>query len=238
MIRHIAASALIAGFAAGLLAALLHFVFIAPVLLQGEAYEHGQIAVAQGHDDAAQAAGVPQTGDDAAASAPAGPVNWGRHGLTVVFHALVYGGYGLLLVAGYALAGQYGQRVTPRAGLIWGLAGFVAVQFAPAAGVPPELPGMAGGDLMARQVWWVGTALATGAGLALIGFGRTAAAWGLAVVLIAGPHLIGAPRPGPMTGLVPPELAALFAGRGLGVGMAVWAVLGLTSAALWQRRAG
>lgn len=235
MIRRIAASALFAGIAVGLLSAVLHFSFIEPILLQGELYEQGQlvhVGVALGgfHHDAAAAPSVPQV-------VVAVPIDWPRHGLTVLFHAVLYSGYGLVLVAGYALAGRYNHRVTARAGLIWGLAGFIAVQFAPAAGLPPELPGMAGGDVVARQIWWAGTVLATGAGLALIGYGRSAALWGLGVVLIAGPHLIGAPHPAEMTGPVPPELAALFAGRTLVIGMAVWAVLGLTSASLWNRRA-
>ncbi len=246
MIQRMAASALFAGFAAGLFAAALHFAFVEPILLDAEQYESGllvHVGVASGgHDHAAHDhTAVPEVAAPAiAAPAPAAasPVDWGRHGLTVVFHALVYSGYGLVLVAGFAVAEMAGQRVSPRAGLIWGLAGFIAVQFAPSAGLPPELPGMAGGDLTARQVWWVGTVLATGAGLALIGFGRNAAALGLAVVLIAGPHLIGAPRPAEMTGPVPPELAALFASRTLGVGMAVWAVLGLVAAAIWDRMPG
>ena len=243
MIQRMVASAVFAGFAAGLFAAALHFVLIEPILLEAEDYESGllvHVGVASGgHDHAAHDhAALPQAAvvqPAEPASAATTPVDWGRHGLTVVFHALIYCGYGLLLVAGFALADMAGQRVSPRVGLIWGLAGFVAVQFAPAAGLPPELPGMAGGDLVARQFWWVGTVVATGAGLALIGFGRSMALWGLAVLLIAGPHVIGAPHPAEMTGPVPPELAALFAGRTLGVGMAVWVVLGLLAATLWDR---
>ena len=243
MIQRMAASAVFAGFAAGLFAAALHFALIEPILLEAEGYESGllvHVGVASGgHDHAAHDhAALPQAAvvqPAEPASAATTPVDWGRHGLTVVFHALVYCGYGLMLVAGFALAEMAGQRVSPRAGLIWGLAGFIAVQFAPAAGLPPELPGMAGGDLVARQFWWVGAVLATGAGLALIGFGRSAALSGLAVLLIAGPHVIGAPHPAEMTGPVPPELAALLAGRTLGVGMAVWVVLGLLAATLWDR---
>ena len=33
----------------------------------------------------------------------------------------------------------------------------------------------------------------------------------------------------------PPELAAQFAGRAIGVGLAVWTLLGLFTAALWSR---
>ena len=55
-----------------------------------------------------------------------------------------------------------GCRSRARNGLLWGLAGFLAVNLAPAAGLSPELPGMPAGDLLARQVWWVGTIIATG----------------------------------------------------------------------------
>ena len=240
MIQRMVASALFAGFVAGLLAAALHFALIEPILLQAEMYESGQlvhVGVVSGgqggatHDQAAVA--QPAT---PAAPALAGPFEWRRHGLSVIFYGLLYCGYGLLLLAGVALAEVFGIRVEVRSGLIWGVAGFVAVVLAPAAGLPPELPGMAGGEVTLRQIWWVGTVVTTGAGLALLGFGRGAAIFGLAVLLIAGPHVIGAPHPAVMTGPVPPELAALFAGRTLGVAMAVWAVLGLVAVTIWNRQ--
>ncbi len=238
MIRNLVASALFAGFAAGLFAAALQFVFVQPVLLQGELYELGRLVhvgvASAGHDHSSHDHAAAQT---AAGTAPeaAPPADLARSALTVLFTALIYCGYALVLVAGFALAEVRGERVSARAGLIWGLAGFIAVHFAPAAGLPPELPGMAAADLTARQIWWGATVVSTAAGLWLIGFGRSVPVWALAAVLIAVPHLIGAPQPEVMTGPVPPELAALFAGRTLAVGMAVWAVLGLLAGAIWDR---
>lgn len=221
MFQRILTSALFAGFGAGLIAAALQFAFVQPVLLHAELYEGGELV----HFGGAPVSAHPDLpGFD--------PV---RDGLSILFSALIYVGYGLLLVAAMAMASDRGVRITPRRGLIWGVAGFVAFQFAPAVSLPPEVPGAASADLAARQVWWWGTVAATAAGLALIGLGRGAAAWGAAVVLILAPHAIGAPHPDSFAGPVPPELAALFASRALGVGLAVWVILGGLAGYFWER---
>ncbi len=222
MFSRILVSGLFAGFAAGLIAALLQLVFVQPVLLQGELYETGRLS----HSGAAAAAG---------AAVSAGGVDLLRDGLSVLFVTLTYTGYALLLVAAMALAQERGFGITARQGLIWGLAGFVAVQFAPAVGLPPELPGSAAAELELRQAWWFGTVAATAAGLALIAFGKGWAARGAAVLLILAPHAIGAPHPEAFAGPAPPELAGLFAGRALGVGLVAWAMLGLFAAWFWIR---
>ena len=165
--------------------------------------------------------------------APAAPVDWARNGLTLIFTALVYCGYALLMVAAIAFAESRGETVTARSGMLWGLAGFIALHFAPAVGLPPELPGMSAADLTDRQIWWVSTVVATGIGLWLVAFGKSPVAWGAAVLLLMAPHLIGAPYPEQLSGPVPPELGALFAGRTLGVGMAAWVVLGLALTTVW-----
>ena len=86
--------------------------------------------------------------------------------------------------------------ITAANGVLWGLAGFVAFQLAPAFGLPPELPGMPAADLVARQIWWWATALATGAGLLRASpDSATGPAIGVAAVLMLLPHIIGAPPP-------------------------------------------
>lgn len=243
MLKKMVASAVLAGFAAGLFAALLQWIFIEPVLLEAELYETGAkvhfAAPPSGHhhDRAAMVADPAVVAEAEPKAMPATGPDLQRHGLTVIFMALVYVGYALLLVAGFALAEMQGQRVTVRSGLIWGLAGFIAIQFAPAIGLAPELPGMAAADLTGRQIWWGGTVVSTATALWLIGFGRNWAAWGGAIALLFLPHLIGAPEVMEMTGPTPPELSAEFAGRALGTGMAGWVVLGLLAAAFWRREA-
>ena len=221
MFTRILVSALFAGFLAGLVAALLQLVFVQPVLLHAELYESGTL----NH--------FGDGGEGAAAAVPG--IDLERDGLSVLFTTLTYTGYAFLLVAAMALAEDRGVRIAVRQGLVWGIAGFLAVQLAPAFGIPPELPGSAAAEIGPRQVWWFGTVGATAAGLALIAFGRTWALRGVAALLILAPHLVGAPHPDEFIGPTPPELAGLFAARALGTGLVAWSLLGLLAAYFWQR---
>lgn len=246
MIGKMLSSALFAGCAAGLLAAVLHFAFVQKYILLGEAYESGAAVhwagLAPGHADAdagAQAGAVAAAHSHESAAPHSHEAAVGtpltRNALTVLFSGLVYVAYAMILVAGFGLARAWGKVITAREGLLWGIAGFAAFQLAPALGLSPELPGTLAGDLGARQIWWWGTALSTATALALIGYGRGAAAIGAALVLLAAPHLIGAPALEGFSGVAPPEVAAAFAARVLGMGLAAWAVLGWIAGALWAR---
>lgn len=221
MFQKILTSALFAGFCAGLIAALVQLVFVQPVLLHAELYEGGDLV---------------HFGADAVSAHPDFPgFDMMRDGLSVLFTALIYVGYALILVACMGMAAERGFTINGRTGLIWGLAGFIAMHFAPAFSLPPEVPGVAAADVGARQIWWWATAAATAVALGLIAFGKSPVAWGAAVVLLVAPHLIGAPQPASFAGPAPPELAALFASRTLGVGFASWALLGLLAGYFWHR---
>ncbi|WP_425053236.1 CbtA family protein [Psychromarinibacter sp. S121] len=215
-------SALFAGFAAGLIAAALQLYFVQPVLLHAELYEGGDL-IHFGSEST-----VPAHQD-------VGGIDLMRDGLSVLFTVLVYTGYAFIMVGAMALASERGHSVDARRGILWGLGGFVAVHFAPAFSLPPELPGVAAADVVARQIWWFGTVAASAIAVALIAFGRNWAAWGAAVVLLLAPHVIGAPQPEVFTGPVPPELGGEFAGRALGVGLAAWVTLGCFAGFFWQR---
>lgn len=236
MIQRMLAGGLIAGFAAGLLAALLHFAFIQELILLGEDYETGALVhFAGGGEGGAEAAGLdhaeaPAGGDDHGAG---GEGTLGRNLLTVLFTGLTYAGYGLLLVAAFALAGQFGRNVGATDGLLWGLAGFAAFQLAPAMGLPPELPGSVGADITDRQIWYFGTVIATGLALALLAFGRGFVPALVAGALLAAPHVIGAPHLDAFYGVAPPEVAGEFVARALGVGFVAWAVLGWLAGRMW-----
>ena len=221
MFVKIAVSALFAGFGAGLIAALLQLVFVQPVLLHAELYEGGEVV----HFGAAAVSAQQEVGGFDAV----------RDGLSILFTAAVYTGYAFLLVAGMALASEAGHRVDARTGLVWGLAGFVAVLLAPAFGLPPEVPGAAAAEMMPRQIWWSATVAASTLGIALIAFGRGWLLWAAGIGLLAAPHLVGAPHPDAFAGTVPPELAGLFAGRALGVGLAAWVLLGFLAGHFWHR---
>lgn len=221
MISRIVVSALFAGAATGLLAGLLQLVFVQPVLLHAELYESGQLV---------------HFGADPVTAHPELPgFDLVRDGLSLVFTMLTYTGYAMILLAVISIAEERGARVDARAGLIWGLAGFVAFHLAPGFTLAPEVPGVAAADVAARQIWWFATVAAAAAALWLIAFGNGWTAWGVAVILLAAPHLIGAPEPDSFSGPVPTEIGALFAARALGVGLAAWVMLGAFAGFFWQR---
>ncbi len=236
MLKHMLTSALGAGLAAGILAALLHFAFVQNLILQAERYETGAAVhfagVATGHGQGEGHADG--DGHDPAAAVAGDNPDRQRNALTAVFHVVVQVAYALLLVAGFGIARAFGREVTAGEGLIWGVAGFAAVQLAPAMGLAPDLPGTPGAALQARQFWWAMTALCTAGGLALLGLGRSAAMAAAGAALVALPHLIGAPQAGDYGGVAPPELASAFAARILGTGLLAWAVLGWVAGRLWS----
>lgn len=168
--RKLAAAALAAGLLAGLFLSLLQHFLTEPLLFAAESLETPE----PGH------AGDWQPAD-----------GWQRAGFTALFNCLSGFGYALLLCAGMYWQGRAGCK----RGFLWGLAGFAVFFGAPALGLPPELPGTDSAALYNRQVWWLFTAAATALGLAglfLSGQNR----WQLGgALLLAAPHLIGAPQP-------------------------------------------
>ena len=221
MFSRILTTALLAGAGAGLVAALLQLVFVQPVLLQAELYEAGELV---------------HFGAQAVAANPALPgVDPLRDGLSALFTLLIRVGFALVLVALMSLAEGQGHAVNGRTGILWGIAGFVAVQLAPGMSLPPEVPGVAAADVTARQIWWSGTVASAALAMWLIAFGRGRVMWGLAAMLLLAPHVVGAPAPDSFAGLAPPELAALFAARVLAVGMVVWVLTGCLAGHIWGR---
>lgn len=223
MFQKVLTSAVFAGFGAGLLAALLQFTFVQPVLLRAELFESGALV-----HFGANGTPVPEL---------TFTVDARRDGLSILFTALIYTGYAMVLSAAMAFAARRGHVINLRNGLLWGIAGFVAVQLAPAFSLPPELPGSAAAEIGARQVWWSATIVATAVALGLIAFGQNWIAILIAAALILAPHLVGAPHTADYIGPVPPELAGLFAARALGVGLMAWSILGALLGLIWSREA-
>jgi cobalt transporter subunit CbtA len=223
--RRIFGAALLAGLIAGLLVSLLQELRLVPLILAAEDFE----AAGHAHGAAAHAHDAAHTHD--AAWAPADGLE--RRAFTWLANIVTAAGFGLLLTAAYGLRGR---PTDARRGLLWGLAGFAAFALAPALGLPPELPGAAAGDLHDRQVWWLATAAATSGGLALLAFAPAALAKAAGALLIAAPHLVGAPHPPPgSAGAAPPELAAAFAVASLVTAGLFWAALGALTGAFYRR---
>ena len=155
-----------------------------------------------------------------------------RNAYTALANVLTAVGFALMLAGAFALLGR---TVTWREGLFWGLGGFAAFTLAPGLGLPPELPGMPAAALEARQAWWIATAALTAAGLWLIAFKRVAWAAALGVVLIAAPHVIGAPQPLDAHTNVPEALSRQFVAAVTVTSLVFWALLGSLTAVLQKR---
>ncbi len=250
MLKKLLTSALFAGFGAGLITALLQISIAVPVILEAELYETGQKVHYAGvvemvapdhideHDAEAEAnAATRAAGEVVEPDAPVEGFDWSRNVLTFFSVELNFISYALLLVAAMALATRRGVVVNARSGILWGLAGFAAFSLSPALGLPPELPGSVAADLALRQVWWIGTVIATIIGLAAIGFGKNWLHWGLGILAIALPHIIGAPHAGSFGGVVPPELQGEFVGLALAISAVGWGFLGLFAGHFWGKEA-
>jgi len=203
--------ALFASLIAGAAISLAQQAFVIPLILQAELIEAGSSA----HHavGAAVQAGMERTG------------------YTVLFNWLTAFGYALLLAACFA----WTRTTSWRTGLLWGVAGFASFALAPALGLSPELPGSHAADLTARQTWWIGTALASSAGLACVFLVRRRPIKVIGVVLIALPHLIGAPVAPEGDSAVPAEMTRAFVAGSLGQSLLMWLLLGALTAAFLRR---
>ena len=223
--RRLVCAALCAGLLSGVVAAGAHQIGTVPLILEAEIYEQ-----------AAQHATADKTG--AAAPHEHKAAEWEpengieRAGYTLVADLLAAIGFALLLAAGLALRGG---SVTWREGLLWGLAGFATFTIAPGLGLPPEIPGTESGPLVARQLWWLATAVSTASGLALLAFSRRALYAAFAVILIVVPHLYGAPQPADYAAAAPEALAHRFTVAATLVSFLFWAALGASTGYFYRR---
>lgn len=232
---------LVSGMIAGIATAAIQHFTTTPLIIAAELYEqqsdatlNGAATFASGHADTARLILThgTETHADGASAAWSPSDGLERTLATSVATIVITMGYGLMLLAAAVLADG---RITARSGLAWGLAGFAATGLAPALGLSAELPGTAAAALLDRQIWWVGTALATATGLWSILRISTpfAIVGGVAMLLL--PHIVGAPHPGTLTNQVPAELAASFASSALVVQAMSWALVGGIAGYFWER---
>ncbi|WP_137154418.1 CbtA family protein [Rhizobium sp. FKL33] len=227
--------ALVAGLLAGVLATVAQHARVVPLILEAEKYETAPDA-AHDHSSALDLGlfTPAQAHEHAAEGEDEGGMLFGVDRLTGTLMAnLVTGtGFALILMAASLLSGR---SVTLANGAVWGVLGWLVFQMAPALGLPPELPGFPAGDLMARQIWWVGCAAATAGALALFLLRPEIWAKAFGVVLMLAPHAIGAPQPEDVSTSVPALLAAEYASAALATGLFFWVMIGLGIGALNQR---
>jgi cobalt transporter subunit CbtA len=222
---------LLAGITAGLIMGAIQHLRLTPFIMEAELFEAAGAAAAHAHEHAAPEAGTPaeahshgeggHTHDHGEGWSPAD--GWQRTLATTLTAVMAGAGFAAMLAAVSLISGL---PITRQNGMIWGFCGFLAVTLAPSVGLPPELPGMPGGDLLARQFWWAGTIAATAAGIFLIASRAEAWAIALAVVLIGLPHIIGAPAAVHGESAVPPGLAASFAANAIAANAIFWLLIG------------
>lgn len=239
MFRRIFFTAIIAGLLGGVAISAVQEFTTTPIILHAEEFENKGDGSATGHKHGARDHGISLISpalahgsekDEAGAWGPSGGLE--RTLYTTLANILTGIGFALILTACFALSGR---PVSGQTGVLWGLAGFGIASLAPALGLPPEVPGSMAADLASRQIWWFLCVGLTAAGLWAMIF-RNGAAWTIGgIVLIALPHLIGAPQPEQVGGAVPPEIAAHFVAASLATAAVFWCAVGWLAGTFWTR---
>lgn len=201
------AAALLAGLLGGLLLSVLQHYLTQPLILAAETFETP--AAEHGHD------WQPADGLE-------------RAGFTVLFNCLSGFGFALLLTTAMYWQGANGYL----RGLLWGAAGYLVFFAAPSLGLPPELPGTDSAELLNRQSWWLFTATATAIGLFGVCLCKNHGLKIAGAMLLAIPHLIGAPHPEVAHALAPEALQQRFEWLSVINNAAFWLALGAISGRL------
>jgi len=224
--------ALLAGIGAGLVVWGVHMLGTTPLILQAEVYENAAEATAPAAEPAATEATAVEHHHDAEAWEPAD--GWQRNLFTLGADIVTGVGFAFLLTAAIVV---FGKGADWRRGILWGLAGFACFTLAPSFGLPPELPGTEAAPLLDRQLWWIGTVIATAGGLFAAARLRNVYGYAIAVVLIALPHVVGAPQPEAAGGFAPEELEHKFVLIAIATSLVFWLALGVLTGAFFKRYA-
>lgn len=232
MLKNIFVVALLAGFVSGAGISLVQELTTTPIILHAEEYEQADASTGGFLRATYVLAHGTETHKGAAGSAWAPENGLERFGYTALANIVIGVGFSLLLVASYVINGS---SITGRIGVIWGMAGFAIFTLSPSLGLAPEVPGSFAAELTARQGWWLASALTAALGLWLMVF-RTGWIFAvLGIVIIAAPHIYGAPHPEDFGGPVPAELAGQFVAASLVTAAIFWTMLGWVSGTLYQR---
>ncbi|MCJ8298554.1 MAG: CbtA family protein, partial [Pseudomonadales bacterium] len=103
----------------------------------------------------------------------------------------------LIMISLMALHNQKSlkPKLSALSGAAWGVVAMFCFFVAPAMlGLHPEVPGTNAAELESRQIWWLFCALASALGIAVVYYGSVLLK-AVGVLIVAAPHLIGAPLP-------------------------------------------
>jgi cobalt transporter subunit CbtA len=210
MLKRIVSAAALAGLMSGLLLTAIQQIDIVPLIRAAEAREAANVASQPAHYHGQEnQAWTPHDGWESALA-------------TVVSNVILAIAFALLLSSAMSLRRSSGWRV----GLVWGIAGYIVFFVAPALGLPPELPGKDAAPLRDRQLWWVGTASCSAAGLWLAAFAGRPLVRVVGLVLLCAPHAVGAPQPQIDDGVNVGDLAKEFIRATYLANAAFWLSLG------------
>jgi cobalt transporter subunit CbtA len=204
MLKRVVAAAALAGLTAGLLLTAVQHVTVAPLLREAERYESA----------------APEHADHGEAWSPRD--GWQRTLATATANVVLATGFALLLAAGMALRRADGVR----SGVLWGIAGYVALFASPAIGMPPELPGSVAAPLRERELWWLAATAGATSGLWLIAFRTSTLHRLLGIALLVAPHLAGAPHAPALPSALPAGLTTQFVVATWAANALLWLVLG------------
>ena len=231
LIKRAISIALISGFIAGLSVTAIQLVLVLPLILEAESYEQEASAFLSTQEEKPWILiGHDWNHEDHQEWFPGGGLE--RTFYTAGSNIVTGVAFALLLVGVYVVRGK---PVDFNQGLLWGAAGFVVFNAAPALGLPPELPGMTAATLGNRQLWWFGTVVATAIGLGIFIEKRTIFPRLVAIMLICLPHFFGAPHVVLSKSIVPAELSAQFVVSALVSAALFWILLGGVSGFFFQR---
>jgi cobalt transporter subunit CbtA len=246
MFKRIAQTAGFAGLVAAIVLTLLQSLWVTPLIIKAEGYEPSEPQSELNHSSSAPLAHEHAAESAEHVHAPTAAAEhqhdphawspddgWQRSLATGLSNLVMAVGFALILAGIFTLRGPHHTSQ----GLLWGLAGFAAFSLAPAAGLPPELPGTAAAELGLRQIWWITTASVTVVGLSLLAFGKH---WSLRIggaLLLAIPHLFGAPQPEVHASLAPAAMSEEFIRASLLTNALFWTALGLAAAWFFRRSA-
>ncbi|MGV3551995.1 CbtA family protein [Rhizobium sp.] len=233
IVRYLLA-ALVAGLIAGALQTVVQQSFVVPLILEAEKYEGG--APPMQHDNMssapfsivgeAQAQEATPPADAAAAEEEEDNMLFGvsRTTGTLMANLVTGAGFALIMMAAGLLTGR---QISLKTGALWGVISWLAFQLLPAVGLPPGLPGVPAAEIGARQFWWASTIVMNAAGFYLLILRGEVWAKVVGVVLLAVPHIIGAPQLAEVITAVPANVAVRYAVRALAAGLFFWIAIGL-----------
>jgi cobalt transporter subunit CbtA len=212
MWKRVVLAAAVAGLVAGLALTAIQQLQVAPLIRTAEVLEASGLAGATGHGHEAPAMDAQR-----------------RLAATAIANIVLATGFALILVAALTLRGRGGWRE----GLAWGLAGYVVFFLSPALALPPELPGMEGAPLQERTLRWLLTVALTAGGLGLAAFSARPVLRVAGLLLVALPHVAGAPQIAPHTATATHDLAREFAGAAAWANAVLWIMIGVVAGMLY-----